>query len=184
MNQPSRTPGTTALPPAAGTAGASSRPAAEGVLAVIEAAVLAGGYDQAPGGKPAADTPQHEPDGTPTSDGTPPTGRHGPRNGDLGQAITQRLFAVGLDLHTVLGLTAHPHATRRLHHAIHELDSTIKEIRILLVDPRFGEVISEIAEPRPPGRRPPGRRPTPPAIEPGAPPAAHDAIIAADIMRP
>ena len=49
---------------------------------------------------------------------------------EFGQRAIYRLFAVGLDLHLVLGLTEHPQATERLCRAISELDMLIKEIQI------------------------------------------------------
>jgi len=55
----------------------------------------------------------------------------------LGQAITARLFSVGLDLHFVLGLTTHPAARARLEGAIVELDDVIKDVRLLAL--RFTE---------------------------------------------
>jgi len=49
----------------------------------------------------------------------------------LGQAISSRLFSVGLDLHFVLGLTTHPAARARLEGTIYELDDVIKDVRRL-----------------------------------------------------
>ncbi|HEY3687859.1 MAG TPA: hypothetical protein VGL93_32780 [Streptosporangiaceae bacterium] len=49
------------------------------------------------------------------------------------QAITNRLFSVGLDLYFVLGLTTHPEATARVSAAIGELDAVIKDFRNLVI---------------------------------------------------
>jgi hypothetical protein len=64
----------------------------------------------------------------PPESGDPPCEREA-----YAQAITNRLFSVGLDLHFVLGLTTHPEATTRVRAAIGELDDVIKDFRNLVI---------------------------------------------------
>lgn len=55
------------------------------------------------------------------------------RREEYGQAITNRLFGIGLDLHFVLGLTEHPEAAARVRAAIGDLDDVIKDFRRLVL---------------------------------------------------
>jgi hypothetical protein len=71
----------------------------------------------------------HPPASTPGGDGPPaPAPGHDPR-----PALISRLFSVGLDLHLVLGLVDHPQATQWLHRAITDLDTSIADIRAVLL---------------------------------------------------
>lgn len=57
---------------------------------------------------------------------------------DLHDLVIQRLFATGMSLQAVEGLVSDPAVARRIDQAIHELDTTIREIRttIFALEPR------------------------------------------------
>jgi len=92
-----------------------------------------------PVGQPSAADPQR-------SEGSHGSASHGassPRGfasgspaadpGVFGQAISNRLFSAGLDLHFVLMLVHDEPGRRRLEHAVAELDEAIKDLRHLML---------------------------------------------------
>jgi hypothetical protein len=59
--------------------------------------------------------------------------------GVLGQAISNKLFSVGMDLHFALMQTRDRQSRERLEHAVAEIDDAVKDLRHLmtaLMNPR------------------------------------------------